>query len=135
MASRAGTPDMQRIVIADDSSTARLITRRCVEALGFQDAYFIEVENGAAALAAVRENDPDIVITDLVMPVMGGAELVRALAAEGGLQHLKVVIVSSAANPAVAHEFAPLGIAIVSKPVSPAKLGAVLAPAGQGGWG
>jgi YesN/AraC family two-component response regulator len=42
-----------------------------------------EAANGADALAFIREHNPDLVISDIVMPVMDGVELLQAVRAEG----------------------------------------------------
>jgi YesN/AraC family two-component response regulator len=42
-----------------------------------------EANDGAAALRAVRESPPDLVVTDVMMPVMDGVELIRAFLIPG----------------------------------------------------
>ena len=37
---------MKKILVADDSGTARMFTRRCLEVLGYKDAEVVEVANG-----------------------------------------------------------------------------------------
>ena len=53
---------MNKIIIVDDSATARMIVRRCLEIAGLSDAEFIEAENGKEALALLKEHKVDFVI-------------------------------------------------------------------------
>lgn len=120
---------MKRIVIADDSGTARMFVRRCLEIAGCQDATFVEVENGKEALAALKESPTDFVVADLNMPVMDGEALLKWIKASPRLNSIPVVIVTSAANPAKEKELADMGaLVILAKPVSPANLSSALGP-------
>lgn len=64
-----------RIAIVDDSGTARMFIRRCLEIAGFHEAEIIEAENGRDALEAIRLHPVDLLLTDLTMPVMDGLTL------------------------------------------------------------
>jgi two-component system chemotaxis response regulator CheY len=120
---------MKRIVIADDSATARMFIKRCLEIIGFDDAVIIEAVNGKEALAKVKEAPTDLVITDLNMPVMDGETLLKWISANPKLSQIPVLVISSASNPAKEAELLALGaIAILSKPVSPPALMEKLAP-------
>lgn len=68
--------DPRRILIADDEPLARERLRRLVDALA---GYIVcgEAEDGAAALRAVAEQNPDIVLLDIRMPGMDGLETAR----------------------------------------------------------
>jgi CheY-like chemotaxis protein len=50
--------------------------------------------NGAAALLAVQELAPDLVVTDVMMPVMNGVELIRCLRGDPATAHIPVVAAS-----------------------------------------
>lgn len=54
-----------------------------------------EAEHGHAALAAVDESLPDLVITELAMPVMAGAELIRRLRADPATALIPIVAMTS----------------------------------------
>ena len=126
---------MNRIVIADDSGTARMFTVRCLEVLGYQDVETIECENGAEALQSLKETSTDLLITDLTMPVMDGTTLVRTIGEDDSLDVKRIVVVTSAGNPAKEEELAQFGASIISKPISPAKLAAVLSSDKPDTWG
>lgn len=118
---------MPRVLIADDSATARFFCRRCLQAAGLIEAEFLEAADGAQALEILRAQRPDLLITDLMMPVMDGVELLRRIQASPKLHGLPVIVVSSAGNAARERELRLLGAgAVLGKPVSPAALAAAL---------
>jgi CheY-like chemotaxis protein len=67
---------VSRILVVDDEPDQRFLLRRIFERAGHEVS---DAGNGAAALRAVRESPPDLVVTDIMMPVMGGVELIRCL--------------------------------------------------------
>jgi two-component system chemotaxis response regulator CheY len=71
------------ILVVDDSRAMRSIVVRAVKAAGYEQASFVEAQNGAEALAAIRASRPDLILSDWNMPEMSGIELLRALRAEG----------------------------------------------------
>ena len=117
---------MNRIIIADDSSTARMFTVRCLEVLGFKGIEIIECENGAEALLSLREGPTDLLITDLTMPIMDGTSLVKAIAGDERIKLKRIIVVTSAGNAAKEEELSEYGAKIIRKPISPAKLSEVL---------
>jgi len=114
---------MKRIVIVDDSSTARMFIRRCLEIAGCQDAVFLEAGNGKEALAILQAEPADFVVADLNMPVLDGTGLLKWIKSSPKLHLVPVVIVSSACSPAREKELLALGAyAVLSKPVSPPQM-------------
>ncbi len=114
---------MKRVVIADDSQTARMFIRRCLEIIGFDDAQFVEAENGREALALVKEEATTLLITDLNMPVMDGEMLLKWVRGNPRLSEVEVLVVTSAGNPAKESELVAMGArAVLRKPVSPTAL-------------
>ncbi len=69
-----------------------------------------EANDGAAALRAVRESAPDLVVTDVMMPVMDGAELIRCLRADPATAHIPILAASGDTHLAGAAD------AVVPKP-------------------
>lgn len=111
---------MKRIIIADDSETARLFIKRCLQIIGLGDAEMVEVEHGKAALAAAKAAPADLLLTDLNMPVMDGETLVKWVKASPKLCDLPVVVITSAGNPAKEAQLLELGAhRVLNKPVSP----------------
>lgn len=120
---------MKRIVLADDSKTALLFIRRCLEIIGLQDAVFIEAANGREALAHLKETPADLLVTDLNMPEMDGTSLLRRVKANPRLHAIPVLVITSASNPAKAAELLELGaFAVLDKPINPNVLLKALGP-------
>jgi len=107
---------LSTILIVDDDPSTRFVLRLILEREGYK---IVEAGNGAAALDMIRPDPlPDIVMTDLMMPVMTGVELVRRLRSEPRTAKIRIVVVSG--NPEAAH-----GLevdAIVTKPFNAVKL-------------
>lgn len=84
--------DKQKILIVDDESATRTIVRI---ALGDESYSFREAENGEEALAALREEKPDLMVCDYEMPVMDGFELIRQVRGEAVLRELPIVMLTA----------------------------------------
>jgi len=114
---------VKRIVIADDSSTARMFIRRCLEIIGLRDETFVEAANGREALAQLKEAPTDLLVTDLNMPQMDGEALLKWIRANPKLSSLPVVVITSAGNPAKEARLLELGaLRVINKPVTPTVL-------------
>ena len=70
------------ILIVDDDQRFRGIARALLECEGFHVVG--EADDGAAALAAARRLEPDIVLLDIHLPDLDGFEVAERLAAEEG---------------------------------------------------
>jgi CheY-like chemotaxis protein len=79
------------ILVVDDEPDLRFVLRRIFEGAGYQ---VIEARHGGAALDAVAAAPPDLVVTDMMMPVMGGAELIRRLRSGSATASIPIMAVS-----------------------------------------
>src|ERR1700694_1668191 len=70
---------MATILIVDDNVSNRQFL---VTLLGYEGPRLVEASDGVEALAKVRAERPDLVITDILMPAMDGYEFVRRLRAD-----------------------------------------------------
>lgn len=77
--------------MVDDEPDQRFLLRRIFERAGHEVS---DAVDGATALAAVRESAPDLVVTDVMMPVMDGIELIRCLRADPATDHIPIVAAS-----------------------------------------
>ena len=69
----------QRILVVDDSADMRDLWNLWLTAHGFS---VLEAQNGAEALQQVDERPPDLVLLDVMMPVMDGLETLKRLRAQ-----------------------------------------------------
>lgn len=68
-----------RILIADDNQAVRTALRHLLEAAGADQWEIIEVEDGLGSIAKAQELNPDLIVLDLVMPVMDGLTAARKI--------------------------------------------------------
>src|ERR1700690_3854589 len=81
---------MRRVLVVDDEENIRLVLRTLLKKHGYE----VEVaDGGEAALKALDSFDPDVILTDVRMPRMGGLALLATLKAK---QYPATVIVMSA---------------------------------------
>ena len=83
---------MARILVVDDEPDQRFMLRRIFERAGHEVA---EADDGAAALRAITRQPPDLLVTDMMMPIMEGEELIRRLRGEPATAaSLKILVTS-----------------------------------------
>lgn len=58
--------------------------------------------NGRQGLVRLSEEKPEVVLLDFMMPILGGGEMLRAMAAEPAYRRIPVIIMSSLGEQAVA---------------------------------
>ena len=92
--------DAPRVVWADDNADMRAYVTRLLS----EHFHVIPVANGAEALAAAREQLPDLILSDVMMPVLDGFGLVAALRADPRTQAVPVVLVSARAGTEASSE-------------------------------
>ena len=125
-------PGPLRVLLADDNVT----NRRVVELiLGAMDANCIAVEDGAQAVAAFEAQTFDIVLMDMMMPVMDGLTAVRALRAvearEGRGRTPVLMLTANSFPEHVAESLAAGADMHLAKPITAASLIAAIATVQQ----
>ena len=82
-------------MVADDNAHMSRIVRTLLRAFGSREIY--EAEDGASGLEAVEAFSPDILITDITMPIFDGIELTRMIRNPDGCRHpfLPIVVLSA----------------------------------------
>lgn len=81
-----------RILVVDDIATNRMILRAKLAASYFD---VIQAENGLEAIAKTHEQQPDIILLDIMMPGMNGFETCRRLKDDPTTAHIPVIMVTS----------------------------------------
>ena len=105
---------MRRVLVVDDEPHIRTVLRGYLQADGFEVA---EATDGAAALAAMREQPPDLVLLDVMMPGIDGLEVLRQLRT---FSDVYVILVTARAEEV--DKLVGLGVGAddyVTKPFSP----------------
>jgi CheY-like chemotaxis protein len=106
------------ILIVDDSATMRQFVRRAVQLSDVPIGVVHEAANGREALAVMDAHDVDALFTDINMPVMSGAELLRELERQGRQAPVRIVV-STDGSEARRRELQGLARWYVNKPVRP----------------
>lgn len=101
-----------KIVVAEDEF---LIADMLVFSLEDAGHEVRDAAHGAAALELIRQQVPDLIITDFMMPLMTGLELAQAVRADQALQHIPILLVSGAQG-AIARDRADLFDLVLDKP-------------------
>ncbi len=115
--------ELNKIMIVDDSATSRMIIKRCFQMAGYQDATFIEAEDGLKAMSNLNRAEVDLVVTDLNMPKMDGTTFIKKLRLIDKTKKLPVVVISSMGNEQLEKELSEKGVmGILRKPMTPEKV-------------
>ena len=83
------------VLIVDDEEPLTDVIRLLIEDLGHRA---LTASNGQEALELIRRERPDLVISDIMMPLMPGDELCRRIKQELGYQDLKIILMSAAGS-------------------------------------
>jgi len=110
----------KKILIVDDKSEFRRLTKTILSS-----NYLVEsAENGEEAISLLQTGYiPDLIVSDLMMPVMGGKELVSQLKASGAFSNIPVIILSSIDKSDEKIKLIKLGVDdYIEKPYNPDEL-------------
>jgi CheY-like chemotaxis protein len=106
------------VLIVDDDPGTRSLLRFILETEGHA---VIEAAHGGEALDIIRPNAlPDLVVTDLMMPILSGLELIERLQSEPMTATIPIIVVSSNSQAAQALATSGVVTAIVRKPFAAA---------------
>jgi|APCry1669191515_1035360.scaffolds.fasta_scaffold00719_4 two-component system, chemotaxis family, chemotaxis protein CheY len=88
--------DNIHILVVDDAEYTRTMTLSMLHSIGFHT--ISEADDGLVALSAIRKSDINLVLLDVVMPNMGGLEVLREVRADSAISNLKIILVTAAAD-------------------------------------
>ena len=80
---------VNKILVVDDEPTIRELAQLILQDEGY---HVITAENGVEALQKVRDEMPDLVLLDMVMPGMSGPDVCRILKAEAKVNFIPIVM-------------------------------------------
>jgi two-component system phosphate regulon response regulator PhoB len=85
----------KKVLVVDDDPDVRLFSVTVLEENGYTP---LEASNGEEGLKMIREQKPDLVILDVLMPRQSGIRLYRELKTDKSLKNVQVVILSGIAK-------------------------------------
>ncbi len=87
-----GPDDGALVLIADDISDLRSLVAKFLHEAGFRT---IHASNGKEAFELAKEYSPELVVTDWMMPIMSGPDLIRAIKGDPNLKSVPVVLLTA----------------------------------------
>ena len=108
------------VLVVDDEPMARTLLRLMLVRAGFN---VIEAQDGFDALEKVRVNVPDIVLLDVMMPLMDGFEVIEALRDKEETAKVPIIMLSAKTDLDAINKSLRLGASrYLTKPISPEDL-------------
>ena len=94
------------LIIEDEEIMINLLQKKLS-----QEGYNVSVaRNGEEGLRLIKETMPDLVLLDIIMPKMGGLEVMEAMQKDEKLKDIPVIIVSNSGQPVEIDKAKELGV-------------------------
>lgn len=114
-----------KVLFAEDDDAIQLIVKLGLVDIGGME--LVLVNNGAEALDSLKTFRPDVIVTDVNMPVMGGKELIVELSKSEDFKNIPTIFLSAETNLEAKRELMKLGaVDVLSKPFNPLTLAKVI---------
>jgi len=84
---------MKKILVVDDDMINRKLLNVLVKKMG--DYEIIEAENGMEALNIIKNEPIDMVLLDIIMPIMDGMDLLKILKGDDAFKNIPVAILTT----------------------------------------
>jgi CheY-like chemotaxis protein len=109
------TAQLPRVLLVEDTPFLRSAFGRLLRLQGFE---VCEANDGREALDRLDEFHPQLILTDLMMPVMDGYELIRAIQSDPATADLPIVAITANATEEAARDALDAGaLAVIHKPI------------------
>ena len=119
--SRTNSPQPARVLVADDEQMTTVMLQHILTRAGYQVSI---VHDGRAALDSIEMSMPDILLLDILMPVMNGLDVLSRLREQPETEHLPTILITAnAREPADVARGLRLGADdYIQKPFAPQEL-------------
>jgi two-component system alkaline phosphatase synthesis response regulator PhoP len=84
-----------KILIVDDEAYIRLLIEQALEELEDEGVELLTAENGEEAMETIKEEEPDLVFLDVMLPKMNGFDVCHAVKRELGLEQVYVFMLTA----------------------------------------
>lgn len=105
-----GTGIQKVVLIVEDEAVVRRTLTKLLAARGFRT---IEAGNGREAIEHLARETPSAIVIDLLMPIMSGVELLKALRRNAYFRTIPTIVLTGMAAP---REVTSLGVPVILKP-------------------
>ncbi|MEY2937130.1 MAG: hypothetical protein RL033_7879 [Pseudomonadota bacterium] len=114
-----GAEEQPSVLLVEDNAEMRSYLRQLLAGR----YRVIAVENGQAALEVARQEQPDVILSDVMMPGLDGLSLVEILKSDEALRHIPVILLTARAGKDAAVSALEAGADdYICKPFSPSEL-------------
>lgn len=118
---REGRAITKSIMIVDDEPINIKVVQKLLKSAGYED--FITTSDSREALNIIRQQHPDVVVLDIMMPHISGIHILEAIRGDRELCHLPVLFLTAAADEETKSYALELGATdFLTKPVKPTEL-------------
>jgi two-component system alkaline phosphatase synthesis response regulator PhoP len=94
---------MAKILVVEDQEEIAALLKFKLKNSGYD---VLLAENGKNGLESARNNSPDLIVLDVMMPVMNGVEMLKALKSDDNLKSIPVIMLTAqSSEPAVVEGF------------------------------
>ncbi|MDR3615080.1 MAG: response regulator [Candidatus Obscuribacterales bacterium] len=110
-----------RVLIIDDEEDTRSIASMSLSIIGGLEV--LEAESGADGIKMAEVEQPDVILLDMMMPVMDGSETLVALQSNAGTQRIPVIFLTAKAMSSEIERLKRMGaVGVLTKPFDPTML-------------
>ena len=85
----------KKLLIVDDEAHIRMLLEQTLEELEEDGVEFLTAENGEEALEIIREENPQLVFLDVMMPKMNGMEVCRRIKKEMAMEDVFIILLTA----------------------------------------
>ena len=122
----------RKILIVDDEADIREVAAMSLETVCGWSVF--QAATGAEGIRIARQDRPDVILLDVMMPDMDGPKTLQSLRADNSLASIPVIFLTAKVQSSDRKRFAEMGVtAVLPKPFDPMLLGEQIAEAL--GWG
>ena len=109
--------ERKKILIADDEEDIKMVLQMYLENCGYE---VVTAFDGLDAASKIRETKPDLVLMDIMMPVIDGVEVTRQIKSDDATKDIPVVMLTAAAQSAMVDKAMEAGASdYIAKPFEP----------------
>jgi len=107
-----------KVLIIDDEEDTRSIASMSLSILGGLDV--LEADSGEEGINKAAQEQPDVILLDMMMPVMDGSETLVKLQSTEGTKHIPVIFLTAKAMTSEIERLKRMGaIGVLTKPFDP----------------
>jgi DNA-binding response OmpR family regulator len=85
----------KKILIVDDEPHLRMLIQQTLEDLEYDGVELLTATNGEEALEAIRSEEPDLVLLDVMMPKMNGFDVCHTVKKQMAWDHVRIILLTA----------------------------------------